>query len=103
MSDWDGIPYETLYKESQEHREKRNKGKQMRLIDANTIAYVPLDDVFNCDVMVAHKERIDSIPTVEAIPVEFIKGEIKDNKGFYNSSLRRLLDVWTRRRHQNET
>lgn len=25
MSDWDGIPYETLYKESQEHREKRNK------------------------------------------------------------------------------
>lgn len=38
----------------------------MRLIDADAIEYVPLDDVYNCDVMVAHKEQIDAIPTVEA-------------------------------------
>ena len=38
----------------------------MRLIDADAIEYVPLDDVYNRDVMVAHKEQIDAIPTVEA-------------------------------------
>jgi hypothetical protein len=41
---------------------------------------------------------IKSLPTVDAVPVEFIKGEIKNNKGFYNSSLRRLLDAWAERK-----
>lgn len=41
----------------------------MRLIDADAIEYVPLDDVYNRDVMVAHKEQIDAIPTIEAKPI----------------------------------
>lgn len=44
--------------------------------------------------------ELKNMPTVEAIPVEFIKREIKENKGFYNSSLRRLLDVWAERKEE---
>lgn len=44
--------------------------------------------------------NLEMMPTVEAIPVEFIKSEINDNKGFYNSSLRRLLDVWAERKEE---
>lgn len=44
--------------------------------------------------------NLDMIPTVDAIPVEFIKSEIKENKGFYNSNLRRLLDVWAERKEE---
>ncbi len=43
----------------------------MRLIDADAIEYFPLDDVYNRDVMVAYKERIDSMPTAEAIPFKW--------------------------------
>ena len=43
-------------------------------------------------------DMIGDQPTVDAVPVEFIKGEIKNNKGFYNSSLRRLLDAWAERK-----
>ena len=39
----------------------------MRLIDADEIEYFPLDEVFNHSVMIAFKERIDVIPTVELI------------------------------------
>lgn len=40
----------------------------MRTIDADAIEYFPLDDVYNRDVMVAYKERIDSMPTVDVEP-----------------------------------
>lgn len=38
--------------------------------------------------------------TTEAIPVEWIKEKISNNKGFYNSSLRRLLDEWAERKEE---
>ena len=63
-----------------------------RLIDADK-----LPNIYTA----THQEMIMSFeeaPTVEAIPVEFIKSEIKENKGFYNSNLRRLLDVWAERK-----
>lgn len=41
----------------------------MRLIDADVIEYFSLDEVFNRNVMIAYKERIDSMPTVDAEPV----------------------------------
>lgn len=40
-----------------------------RLIDADAIEYFPLDEVFNRNVMIAYKKRIDSMPTVDAEPV----------------------------------
>lgn len=46
---------------------------------------------------VAKVIAIEALET-EAIPVEFIKQEIKTNKGFYNSSLRRLLDEWAEKK-----
>lgn len=66
------------------------KGKKtMRLIDADA-APLFLNTVA-C-------EQIKQMPTVDAIPIEFIRSEIKNSKGFYNSSLRRLLDTWAERR-----
>ena len=50
--------------------------------------------------VLSYEKALKALPTVEAIPVEFIKNEIKDNKGFYNSSLRRLLDVWAERKEE---
>ena len=43
---------------------------------------------------------IKSAPTVDAIPIDFIKSEIKNNKGFYNNSLRILLDAWEEREEE---
>lgn len=66
----------------------------MRLIDADK-----LPNIYTA----THQEMImafEEAPTVEAIPVEFIKSEIKENKGFYNSNLRRLLDLWAERKEE---
>ncbi len=41
----------------------------MRVINADAIEYFALDDVYNIDVMVAYKDRIDNMPTVDAEPV----------------------------------
>ena len=38
----------------------------MRVINADAIEYFALDDVYNIDVMVAYKDRIDNMPTVDA-------------------------------------
>ena len=46
------------------------------------------------------ERAIDEQPTVDAIPVEFIKEEIKNTKGFYSSNLRRLLDTWAERKEE---
>lgn len=43
---------------------------------------------------------IENQPTVDAVPIEFIRSEIKNSKGFYNSSLRRLLDAWAERKEE---
>ena len=69
----------------------------MRLIDA---------DALKLDIMCVYGSNpqyinwLNHAPTVDAVPVEFIKGEIKNNKGFYNSSLRRLLDAWAVRKEE---
>lgn len=70
-----------------------------RLIDADKIEYraddsrmKPFDYVYRCDV--------EAEPTVDAVPIEFIRSEIKNSKGFYNSSLRRLLDAWEERKEE---
>ena len=56
----------------------------VRLIDADelmkTLMHEGLGYQYN---------RVINAPTVDAVPVEFIKGEIKNNKGFYNSSRRK--------------
>lgn len=44
---------------------------------------------------------ISEQPTVDAIPIDFIKSEIQNSKGFYNSSLKRLLDVWAERKEDD--
>lgn len=76
----------------------------MRLIDADAL-FINLDGMMavsptgyiHGDTVA---DMISDAPTVEAIPVEFIKSEIKENKGFYNSNLRRLLDVWAERKEE---
>lgn len=49
---------------------------------------------------VVEEACIKDAPTVDAIPVEWIKEKISNNKGFYNSSLRRLLDEWAERKEE---
>lgn len=75
----------------------------MRLIDADDLKdwseIVPLTGDGGIDIN-DFDEKLKSMPTVEAIPVGFIKSEIKENKGFYNSNLRRLLDVWAERKEE---
>lgn len=86
-----------------------------RLIDADAVYKIlesceirkatignPLTDWeygYTCGIERSESE-IECAPTIDAIPVEFIKGEIKNNKGFYNSNLRRLLDAWAERREE---
>ena len=71
----------------------------MRLIDAD--AYLKKVCTYNetgcgsCDVQTICP--VDE-PMVDAVPIEFIRSEIKNSKGFYNSSLRRLLDAWAERK-----
>lgn len=45
-------------------------------------------------------DMISDAPTVDVVPIEFIRSEIKNSKGFYNSSLRRLLDAWAERKEE---
>ncbi len=75
----------------------------MKLIDADTLNYVRVriyhdDGTIGGYNAVVPSSEIKNAPTVDAVPVEFIKSEIKNNKGFYNSSLRRLLDAWAERK-----
>lgn len=77
----------------------------MRLIDADAFIEEARSriDMQGLYLPIHIKEMVlDEMPTVDAVPVEFIKGEIKNNKGFYNSSLRRLLDAWAERK-EHET
>lgn len=57
----------------------------MRLIDADSIPWL-VEGVG--DIPVITKEEIDKMPTVDAIPIEFIQKEIKDledSLDFYGS------------------
>ena len=77
----------------------------MRLIDADKIEYTSIAHLASypvapspCDTVM--RAEINAMPTVEAIPVKWIKEKISNNKGFYNSSLRRLLDEWAERKEE---
>ena len=41
-------------------------------------------------------EVLDDAPTVDAIPIAFIRSEIKNSQGVYSNSMRILLDTWER-------
>lgn len=92
-----------------------------RLIDADALISDLEYDVEQCaraldDMNMVGKERddmqwekdckqnciwyISEQPTVDAIPIEFIRSEIINSTGFYNSSLRRLLDAWAERKEE---
>ena len=61
----------------------------MRLVDADNASLY-----LNAEACT----QIQQMPTVDAVPIEFIRSEIKNSKGFYNISLRRLLDAWSERK-----
>lgn len=78
----------------------------MRLIDADeltellnwTFAKPPFSRK-TVQKIIDMARTIDALP-IDAVPIEFIRSEIKNSKGFYNSSLRRLLDAWAERREE---
>ncbi len=92
-----------------------------RYIDADALAHDLEQDVELCamaldDMNIVGKERddmqwekdckqnciwyISEQPTVEAIPIAFIKSEIKNTQGAYPYSLRILLDTWAMRKEE---
>ena len=48
----------------------------------------------------AYRYDVLDAPIEDAVTIEFIRSEIKNSKGFYNSSLRRLLDAWEERKEE---
>lgn len=43
---------------------------------------------------------LNDAPAADVVPIEFIRSEIINSTGFYNSSLRRLLDAWAERKEE---
>lgn len=77
----------------------------MRLIDAD--ALIAQERQFTdrskyTDLAERMIELLEGAPTIEAIPVEFIKREIRNTRGFYNSNLRFLLHEWEAERRDEE-
>ena len=75
----------------------------MRLIDADAIEHrLLIGGRRHGKTIISEiiRRAIQTAPTVDAIPVEFIKEEIKNTKGFYSSNLRRLLDTWAERKEE---
>lgn len=72
----------------------------MRLIDADKIRYSDLSDGQVPDgVWCTWKDRIDAMPTVEAIPVEWIKSWamknwVKSKKCEFDIIVSKLIDDW---------
>lgn len=76
----------------------------MRLIDVDALDSAVYADWTNDMITNAEwlyfRQAMNKAPTVDAVPIEFIRSEIKNSKGFYNSSLRRLLDAWAERKEE---
>lgn len=73
----------------------------MRTIDADAlIEHLKNDPLFDPVEQYGLTRVIETEITIDAIPVEWIKEKISNNKGFYNSSLRRLLDEWAERKEE---
>ena len=84
----------------------------MNLIDRNKIMYTDISDGHVPDgVWISFRDRINEMPTVEAIPVEWIKKQIEeweswgpeglsDDEWEYGICLETLLENWEK---ENET
>ena len=79
----------------------------MRLIDADklirTVRFLTLRDGKEIEIHYVEAERIDSAPTIEAVPVEFIRHWIhalnhgrRNGKVWAAMVLQALLDAWAR-------
>ena len=47
-------------------------------------------------------QQVKAAPVVEAIPVEWIKNQIKDHPGMHAASWSRLLELWETEERKNE-
>ena len=71
----------------------------MRLIDVDKIVFYTPKWCDDEGLFVKWlKEIFKNAPTVDAVPVAFIKSEIKHTQGVYPTSLRILLDAWEERK-----
>ena len=71
----------------------------MKLIDADnlTLCYAGLAKMSPYDFVGITKlfyDQVQASPVVEAIPVEWIKNQIKDHPGKHAASGSRLLSLW---------
>ena len=71
----------------------------MRLIDADnlTLSYAGLAMMSPYDFEGTAKyfaKQVKAAPVVEAVPVEWIKNQIKDHPGMHAASWSRLLELW---------
>lgn len=73
----------------------------MRLIDADKIRYSDLSDGRVPDgVWCTWKDRIDAMPTVKAIPIEWLEGQLDVfGDGFYD--LRLVIKHWEKENEIN--
>lgn len=79
----------------------------MRLIDADklirTVRFLTLRDGKEIEIHYVEVERIDSAPTIDAVPVEYIRhwihalNRVRSNGKFWAAMvLQALLDAWAR-------
>ena len=83
-------------------------GKKMRLIDADAIEYhmMAKEDWLGCtveDSEMVWKADIDSMPTVEAVPVSFIESEIKRMDDDINTAMNDGEPEWAERSITRQT
>ena len=75
-----------------------------RLINADELKdwseIIPLTDDGGIDIN-DFEEKLRTMPTIDAVPVEFIRSEMKNSSGVYYISLRILLDTWAERKEEN--
>ena len=85
----------------------------MRLIDADklirTVRFLTLRDGKEIEIHYVEVERIDSAPTIDAVPVEFIRQWIhalnhvrRNGKVWAAMVLQALLDAWARAEREEE-
>ena len=70
----------------------------MRLIDADKLIYSEYTDMFDEPIVfdTVTKKRVDSMPTIEAIPIEWIIKWVKNWKPYTNvkSDVFYMLEAW---------
>ena len=79
----------------------------MKLIDIDklSIYYGGLVEISPYDFEGTAKyfaQQVKAAPVVDAIPVEWIKNQIKDHPGMHAASWGRLLELWETEERKNE-